>query len=142
MRRGRSGVDLPGEIPADEVTHPTSDDSNDKEWLPAKKKRKGATVPEQAVQKTRHRAGEESWEADVEGIITIVKDPISGGLRGLLAWRSGSAPTYRPMEELYIKCPQLVRGPIMLPQPHYTNYAVDLEVLREPTVCLSLTQMK
>jgi hypothetical protein len=138
MKRGRSA----GDIPASEVPHPKPDDSSDKEWLPTKKKRKGATEPEQTVQKTRHRAGEESWETDVEGIITIVKDPVSGELSGLLAWRSGSTPTYRPMEDLYIKCPQLVRGPTMLPQPHCTNYAVDLEVLREPTVGLSLTQMK
>lgn len=45
----------------------------------------------------------------MDRIVTIVKDPITGELNGLLAWKSVSDPTQHPMEDLCANCPQLVR---------------------------------
>ncbi|OAL42800.1 hypothetical protein IQ07DRAFT_668772 [Pyrenochaeta sp. DS3sAY3a] len=106
---GNRDSDLPFRKTADkDIEHISEpDNASDEEWRPIKERRASSLVPKQRKQETRHRAKAGSWEAGVEHVVTIVQDPYTGELSALLAWKTGSAPTYHPLKELYSKCPQI-----------------------------------
>jgi hypothetical protein len=127
MRRKESTSDARIDSQVDEVLFRGAEprDANDREWLPVRKGRGRSTVARHNARRTRD--GEEAglWESSVDRIVTIVKDPITGELSGLLAWKSVSDPTQHPKEDLCANLLQLARtigryGETMLISPAKT----------------------
>jgi hypothetical protein len=113
-RSGRSNRPLQRTADSNRDQDSESDGALDEEWLPASKIQAESTTHKQPARKARYKTEAESWEADAARIITIVKNPVSGELKGLLAWKNGSPASYHPMQDLYENCPQLVRRPFGL----------------------------
>ncbi|KAH8710250.1 hypothetical protein GQ44DRAFT_776620 [Phaeosphaeriaceae sp. PMI808] len=107
MGGGNGGSDFLSKRKANKSADPgnESGDANDGEWRSPKKIRaKSERITRRSGQTTKP----ESWETSAERVVAIAKDPNTGQLSALLAWKNGSTPTYHPMEDLYEKCPQLI----------------------------------
>lgn len=111
-RSGRSNHHLKRTADFSTDQESDADGARDEEWLPDSKIKSESTTRKRLVRKARYNTEAESWEADAARIITIVKSPVSGELRGLLAWKNGRSASYHPMQDLYKNCPQLVRRPL------------------------------